>query len=902
MNLPNPARRTSGLISCFACVFALTAWTSAAQGDQRPAANLPAKTLPSVRAVRVSTPIVVDGRLDEAAWREAPAAGDFRQSEPNEGQPASERTEIRVLYDDYALYIGARMFDAEPRKIVRRLSRRDDYDVDADRLTVYLDPHHDHLTGARFRVTAAGSLGDAAIYNDTAEDESWDGVWDAKVAVDDQGWTAELRIPFSQLRFVAGDRQTWGLNVERFIRRKNESDWWELVLKKENGRASRMAHLEGLDAVQPRSHLDLLPYTTGRAEYVAAAPGDPFNGGSRYLGNAGLDLKWGLTSNLTLDATVNPDFGQVEVDPAVVNLTAFETFYEEKRPFFTEGSSIFGNFGRSGASSHFQIDRSSPDLFYSRRIGRSPQGGARGDFVDQPSSTTILGAAKLTGKTASGWSIALLEAVTGRESARVDNGSVRSNIEVEPLTNYLVGRMKREVGNRASVGALFTGVGRDLRTSSLGDLLDARAYAFGADGHLFLDSKKDWVITGLFAGSMVQGSKAAITRLQRSSARYYQRPDAPHVQLDPSATSMSGWDGQLDLNKNSGDLQVNASLWGVSPGFESNDAGFLMTADRAGTHAAVTWKKPNPDRWTRSRTLIVAKEWNWNFNREIQSDMIIGLATATLRNYWDVQTQFFYAWPTLDDGLTRGGPSMHRPAGLDIEIGVESDSRKRVGIEFYGSHQTNSEGGFGNSLNLAIDIRPSSSLTISTGPQISRTHALAQYVRTVSDPTAVPTFGSRYLFADLGQTEVSMTTRLDFIFTPKASLQVYMQPLLSTGNYWGFKELAQPRTFDFLRYGKDAGTLAYDAARQVYTADPDGAGPAAPFTFANPDFNFKSLRANAVFRWEWRLGSILYVVWTQQREDLANPGDFALRRDISSLFSARGDNVLAIKLAYWLTR
>ncbi len=869
-------------------------------------ATWPAKTtgrpVPSVRAIRAAATIVLDGRLDEPVWKEAGAATDFLQSDPHEGQPASERTEIRVAYDDEAIYIGARMFDSDAANIRRRLSRRDDYHIDADYVTVFLDSHHDHLTGASFQVSAAGSLGDATLYNDTDEDDTWDGVWDAKVTIDDEGWTAEMKIPFSQLRFTSGDQQVWGLNVERFIRRKNESDWWELVLKKESGRISRLGHLEGLDDVRPRPHLDLLPYTTARAEYIAARPGDPFNDGSRYFGSAGLDVKWGVTSSLTLDATVNPDFGQVEVDPAVVNLTAFETFYEEKRPFFTEGWNIFGNFGRSGSNSYDGFNRADPTLFYSRRIGRAPHGAASGEFVDQPNATTILGAAKVTGKTASGWSVGLVEAVTARETARVDNDGARSEVEVEPPTNYLIGRVKREVNNRASLGMMFTGVERSLAGSSLEGLLDRRAYALGADGHLFLDSRRDWVVHGLFAGSYVQGSAASMLRLQLNSARYFQRPDAPQVRLDPNRTSLSGWDGQLNLNKNSGDVTVNAALWGVSPGFEANDAGYFQTADRAGAHGVLVWRKPTPDRWTRSRSLVGAKFWTWNFNREIQADGYFASGEVTLLNYWEIQGQFIAQTSSLNDRLTRGGPSVLAPAGRSVNLGIESDSRKPVGIAFNAGYGGDTVGGFDSTLQIGLDIRPSSSLTISTGPEVVRNHSTTQYVRTVADPLAEPTFGSRYVFGDIDQTEVSMTTRIDFIFTPKVSLQLYVQPLLSTGRFWNFKELARARTFDFLLYGRNGSTLSYDAASGVYTADPDGAGAAPSFTFPDPDFNFKSLRVNAVFRWEWRLGSALYVVWTQQREDVGNPGDFAWRRDLSSLARAHSDNVFAVKWAYWLTR
>jgi Domain of unknown function (DUF5916)/Carbohydrate family 9 binding domain-like len=883
-------------------LLAALVFPSLAAAQQPAAGAATARPLPTVRAVRSASPVVLDGRLDEPAWGEALAATGLLQSEPNEGQPATERTEIRIVYDDEAMYVGARMFDSEATKIRGRLSRRDDYHIDADYVTIYLDPHHDHLTGARFQVTAAGSLGDATLFNDTDEDESWDGVWDAKVTVDDKGWTAEIRIPFSQLRFASGEHQTWGLNVERSIRRKNESDWWELVLKKENGRVSRLGHLEGLDGIPPRPHLDLLPYTTARAEYVAPAPGDPFNSGRRYFGSAGLDLKWGVTSSLTLDGTVNPDFGQVEVDPAVVNLTAFETFYEEKRPFFTEGSNIFGNFGRSGTNSYDGFNRVDPTLFYSRRIGRSPQGPADGDFVDQPTATTILGAAKLTGKTASGWSVGLIDAVTGREAARVDSAGRELSVDVEPPTNYLVGRAKRDIANRSSVGVIFTSVARSLGASPLANILNSRAYMVGTDGHLFLDSKRDWVVHGLFAGSHVQGSPASIFGLQRNSAHYFQRPDAPQVSVDAARTSLSGWDGQLNLNKNSGDVTVNAALWGVSPGFEVNDAGYFRTADRAGVHGVLVWKRPTPDRWTRSRSLVSAAYSTWNFNRENQGSGYFLAVNTTLLNYWDIQGQAIASRSAFDDRLTRGGPSARKVPGWSFYTTIESDSRKRLGVELTGNHSFDTAGGFDSGVSLALDIRPSSSLTISTGPQITRGHSIAQYVRTVVDPLAVATFGSRYVCGDLNQTEVSMTTRVDLIFTPKASLQVYMQPLLSTGTYWNFKELAQARTLDFLIYGQSGSALSYDPRLRVYTADPDGAGPAPAFSFGAPDFNFKSLRVNAIFRWEWRLGSALYVVWTQQRQDLANPGDFALRRDISSMFGARGDNVFAVKLAYWLTR
>src|SRR5688572_11997316 len=399
-------RRLAGSLATLLC---LTSPAAAGQGSGGPDRD--------VRATRTAQAPAIDGKLTEETWALAAPAGDFTQRDPDEGKPPTERTEVRFLYDDGALYVGARMFDSEPARITRRLSTRDN-SADADVLSLYLDPMHDKLTGAIFRVSAANVQQDQVLYNDTWTDGTWDAVWESAVSIDETGWSAEIRIPLSQLRFPGGDQQTWGVNVERHIRRKNESAWLEMVPKSQSGLASRMRNLTGLDGLRPTKRLELLPYAAARNEFIAPRrAGNPFNDGSRGFASAGLDMKWGVSSNLTLNATVNPDFGQVEVDPAVVNLTAFETFFQEKRPFFLEGSQIFNNYGRTGSNDFWGFNNSEPQLFYSRRIGRAPQMGAAGDFVDTPTATTILGATKLTGKTMGGWSMAFLEAVTGEESA-----------------------------------------------------------------------------------------------------------------------------------------------------------------------------------------------------------------------------------------------------------------------------------------------------------------------------------------------------------------------------------------------------------------------------------------------------------------------------------------------------
>ncbi|MBI4477218.1 MAG: carbohydrate binding family 9 domain-containing protein [Acidobacteria bacterium] len=852
---------------------------------------------PGVDAIRITNAPRLDGHLDDEAWRAASPATAFVQRDPDEGKPATQRTELRIVYDGSALYVGVRLFDTEPDKIVRRLDRRDAGD-DADWFTLYLDPHHDHLTGAQFRINAAGTLHDSIIYNDTWTDESWDAVWDAAVSVDDEGWTAEMRIPFSQLRFPRGEHDAWGINAARFIRRRNETSFLQLVPKKENGLASRMTHLTGITGIDPPRNLEVLPYTVARAEFIEpSAAGNPFNDGSRMFGGVGLDLKYGLTSNFTLNAAINPDFGQVEVDPAVVNLTAFETFFQERRPFFIEGAQIFQNFGRGGSNSFWGFNNADPMIFYSRRVGRPPQGSASAPFVDRPPASTILGAVKLTGKSRKGWNIGLLDAVTSREHAQL-SGVDRNRAEVEPLTNYFVGRLQREFP-RGGAGILSTLVDRDLSERSLADVLLRRAQVLGTDGYIYLDRKKDWVVTGMVAGSRVSGTPAAVTRVQRASQRYFQRPDA--FRLDPEATSMSGWAHRINLNRNSGVWQVNAALWGVSPGFESGDAGFTFRAGVGGAHTVVLWRKPEPDRLTRSRMVFAAKFWTWDANRIRQADGWFFASNATFLNYWGAGAHAGVFRRASDSWLTRGGPVTTEPAGGFLATFLESDSRKRISFGVGPSYSWNEFGGWSLNTSANITIKPSSSVNVSFGPSINRSRSLAQYVTAVPDAEATETFGTRYVFSDLDQTQVSMTARASWSMTPRMSVQVYTQPLLAAGDYWGFKELARPGTFDFLRYGLDIGRLAYDPDARRYSIDPDRSGRAS-FPVDDPDFNFKSLRVNAVFRWEWRLGSTLYIVWTEERQDFANPGKFVFGRDARALFSAPPDDVFLVKFAYWFSR
>lgn len=879
-------RLTSGVL------VASLAWLPASAHGEPQQVGPPVAT---VAARELTGAIAIDGRLNDEAWQELSVYSDFHQRAPDEGGKPTEETEVRIGYDADAIYVGLRLFDTDPKKVSRQISRRDRSSA-TDFVTVYLDPRHDHLTGAVFTVSAAGVQADATIYNDFEEDNTWDAVWASAVAFDEQGWGAEFRIPFSQLRFSRGDAALWGINIQRYIYRRNEDIWLQLVPRVDRALASRFAHLSGVEAIKPQPHLELLPYVSTRTEAIAAEAGDPFNDGLRQFGSGGLDIKWRPTNAATLDVSFNPDFGQVEVDPEVINLTEFEVNFEEKRPFFLESAQLFSNFGRIGSGAA----TSNHDLFYTRRIGRSPQGGVDGDYVDVPPATTILAAGKLTGKTSSGWSFGFLDAATGSERARaVTQGVGLTRTQVEPATNYFVGRALRE-SDRSGSGVIATMVSRRLSGSPLKDLLTGQSLMAGYDGYRFLDGRRRWVVSGQAVASRVTGSAAALLRQQRSSRRYFQRPDADYVDLDPEATSLAGWNAGLAAQRLSGSIRPRLSLFATSPGFEVNEAGFQTRSDEFGFTTGVDYYNYRVGKFVRSRTMSLSKSSRWNFGGESQRDSWLASGSITFPSFWYVNASYSLNVSTFDDHLTRGGPLGVAPRSHSINGGFGADGRRRTWIGGGLTYGWNEAGGHNVSGYASVRMDPSSRLRLTTGPYVYGSRTVAQYFTTVADPTATRTFGNRYVFAGLDQVQLSITTRADVALSPKMSIQLYLQSFIGTGRYGPFLEYETPRTYSFLKYGTDAGSVARDPQAGVYTIDPDGAGPAAPFRLFESDFNSKTLRAKGVFRWEWRPGSTLYVAWTEGRFDGTYPGDFSLGRDLARTFSGPANDVFLIKMSYWV--
>jgi len=831
-------------------------------------------------------PIEIDGKLDEVTWERTSVLTDFTQHEPDEGAPATERTEVRIFYSEDSIYIGVRAFDSNPEKIKAILARRDS-NCPSDWIRIYVDSYHDHLTAFEFAVNPAGVKRDVYWSNDRRADDDWDAVWDVEVSQDEQGWGAEFRIPFSQIRFPEKEFQTWGFQASRVIARKNETSYWRHVPKGVPRFVSLFGDLKGITGIPAPKRLQFLPYTMGRSSFQPKEEGNPFQTGSSYLANLGLDLKYGVSSNLTLDATFNPDFGQVEADPAQVNLTAFETYFPEKRPFFIEGKNMM--------SFPFGIRMGRESLFYSRRVGRAPQGDpSSAQYSQIPENTTILGAFKLTGKTAQGWSIGLMEALTGKEKASVITWEDEKTKEaVEPLTNYFLGRIEKEFRDgRSALGLIFTALNRRIEQESLNFLRKA-AYTGGFSfRHRW--AKDTYEVSGLFVGSHILGSKEAILQAQQSSARYFQRPDALHLEVDPDRTSLSGYSSSFTLSKIGGG-HWRWSIAGMvrSPGFAVNDMGYLRYADWINQLIQVSYREYKPGKIFRNYNISFSLTNDWDFSLT-HLDM-----RASLRfhfrflNYWSVNLDLSRESEHLKIDYLRGGPAVITPVTWRFGGSFSTDSRKDFFFNVSGNVTASEDGAKSYSLSSRFNLRPFSNLHLSFSPSFNDGYRRLQYVTKLSSDDQ-----DHYILSRIDQTTVSLTLRINYTLTPNLSLQLYSQPYVSAGHYSEFKEVVQPRAkfyadrWDILGGNEISLQNGYYHLFRPWTEGKE-------VTFEDPDFNFRQFRLNLVIRWEYLPGSILFLVWSTGINDYAKVGSLSLGDDLQSLFSSASNNVFLLKISYW---
>jgi len=869
-------------------------------------------------AVRITEAIELDGKLEESLYT-GPAASDFIRYEPFNGSKASQKTDLWIGYDDGALYVGARMWDTDPDSIVGRVGRRDAF-LNSDIFEIIIDSYHDKRTGFSFQINPAGSIRDEVYFNDTWTDDSWDGIWDGKTQIDDKGWTAEMRIPFSQLRFGEKDEYIWGILPTRYIQRIGEWDYFCYFPLDESGAMSRAAELTNIRNIHPPKRREFLPYITAGTSHLPTQESNVFLEGSDSEFDLGADLKIGIGANLTVDATLNPDFGQVEADPSSINLSDYETYYAEKRPFFLEGRNIF-NFGNGGPTNNFGINFSEPRFFYSRRIGRPPQGwsnAAYSDSLDQPSETRIVGAAKISGKVGDNWSVGGLSALTNREYAHYYQDGQLIDEQVEPYTSYNLMRSLKELGDgRYGIGFMGTytlrsmdGIGLlgeiDDQHSSA-ELLSEQSVGLGIDGWAFLGENRTWALGGWTGLSQVQGSESRIYNLQQNSSHYFQRPDADHVELDPTATKLTGHAGRIKLNKERGNVTFNAALGWISPGFETNDLGLTWTTDVINKHINVGYRWLERGQYLRSARVDLSYVTNHDFDLVKTSDVLFGMGSIRFVNFWSLYFSGGYAAENLNNTALRGGPRVIESAESFYRVGINSDYRKDLSAHLNYNGAVTEDGGFNNGLSMTINAKLGDRTNVSFGPSISWSTDQTQYYTTLSDPANVQMYGKRYVFSQLDQTVASADFRVDYPISPQFTLEGYFQPFIAVGEYSVFKEYVRPESGDLLTYGEDGSSIDHIVEKdgdgntidEYDLVDPTGGTAEDSFRIYNPDFNYKAVVGTLVLRWEFLPGSTMFLVWTHNGTNFANPGNFDLSRDLSNLMQAEADDVIALKLSYW---
>lgn len=800
----------------------------------------------------------IDGALDESSWDVVPWSGDYIEWSPEENTAPTEETALKIIYDDKNLYVAFRCYDQDPQGIIRRLSRRDVFD--GDWVEINIDSNRDLRTAFSFTITAAGVKGEEFITNNGVTwDPTWNPIWYAATQVDTEGWTAEMRIPLSQLRFSNDPNQVWGIQSTRRYFRKEERSLWQRTPLNAPGWVSEFGELYGLKNLKPHQHVELQPYGVSSLENYEAEAGNPFRDGRDGHLAIGLDGKVGITNDLTLDFTLNPDFGQVEADPSAIALDGFQIFFPEQRPFFIENKDIFDyKFATSRAGNTFGFD----NLFYSRRIGRAPQGfptNSNGFFVDQPDVTTILGAAKFSGKTQNGWSIGVLNSTTAAEKATLSNQVDERSETVEPLTNYFVGRAQKDFNNRNTfIGSIITATNRDL-TDNL-TFLHRSAYTGG------LDFKHQWQNRTWYAGgnlvvSHIDGSTEAITATQRSIRHLFQRVDASHLSVDTSKTTLTGSGGNVQIGRAAGEWRFETGLTWHSPELELNDIGFQRQADDIRHYAWGGYRTTKPLKNARQYAINYTHLAAYDFSGNLNDVTLNVNGWVNLKNNWWLNGGLTYKPLLYSNYALRGGPRLRLPKEFSYRNGFISDSRTK--LRFTGNYM----GRWGSDdayrfhqISGSVTYQPTNALQVSLSPTYSINNDKLQYVATVD---------GRYLNAEIEQQTFSLPLRIDYMLTPNMSLQYWGQPFISKGTYSRFKTITNPMAsqFDnrFAGFGSDQITLADG----TYTVDANTDG-IADFTFGEPDFALVQWRSNLVLRWEYTPGSELFLVWSQ---DLSQFGD-----------------------------
>ena len=828
-------------------------------------------------ATRIATRPRIDGKLNDECWSQGLWAGDFVQQQPHQAGKPSQPTEIKILYDNDNLYVAMKCYDYGPGKIRPILGRRDV--VLGDITGVAIDSYHDKLTAYEFNVAASGQKVDLLHLGSYKWDFNWNAVWDGKSSVLDSLWIAEMRIPFNQIRFTKQDKQVWGMHIWRWIDRLQEEDEWKLIPVDAPAMVYLFGELRGIEGISHKKNFEIMPYTS--AKFIPHAK--PEKG---LRGGIGIDGKIGLTSNFTVDYTINPDFGQVEADPSVLNLTSFETFYEEKRPFFLEGSSIF------------DFAMGDDLLFYTRRIGHAPSyypDVATGQTLSMPENTTILSALKLTGKTPKGLSLGIVQSFTAKENATIYGSGSNQKVAVEPFTNFIVGRLKQEFNKGNTVlGGMFTSTSRNIQDTQL-EFLPGSSYTGGIDlEHNWLNKKYYIDFKSYF--SQVNGSKEAISRLQLSNAHYYQRDDADYLTYDPNRTSLSGYGGNFFIGKRSGKLRITTGLDWRSPGLDLNETGYLRQADYLRQSVEVVYKVDKPVGILMNYQYGIKQIHDWSFGGENLLDKLALTSKVRFKNLWMTNLSLTSNMNRYDTRELRGGPKLYKDNSIEANIQVLTNSVKKLSFglsttQLYVKDKISREKDY--ILLTKWQINNRFNVSLQTGYHLGTNYQ--QYVTTAMNPLISK---KDYVLGKIDQKTLYMTIRFEYYVSPEMSIQYYGSPYASIGKYNDFRRVDYSSNRDISKRYTPLAVLG--ESNSIYSMDTNG-DHIEDYTIQKPDFNFQEFRSNLVGRWEFRPGSTFYLVWTNTRSLYENKYNPYIGDSFSGITKLKANNVFMLKFSYWFS-
>ncbi len=827
--------------------------------------------------LRINNPPVIDGRLDDDCWKLGEWQSNYSQLIPVYNAKPSLKTELKVLYNDQSIFVAIRAYD-DMDKVTRRLGRRDNFD--GDLVGVQFDSYFDHRTGFEFDITSAGQKLDVWLFDDSW-DVNWDAVWYAKVAYEDSAWTAEFEIPLSQLRYGSSKEQVWGFNSWRKIDRLQEEDHWNLVANDGTGLIYTFGELHGLKGLPKNRRIEMAPYVSGKITTSKRIPENSFAKGSKFDGQGGLDAKIGITNNFTLDATINPDFGQVEADPSILNLSAFEIYFEEKRPFFVEGKSFFD----------FKFDED--QLFYTRRIGHAPSYTPSYDTIRMPDFTTIGGALKLSGKTANGLSVGVIESVALKETADIHYNNTDLQQTVEPLTNYFIARLQKDY-NRGNtiIGGILTHTHRAIRDDHL-NFLSRNALTYGLDFTKFWADRK-YFIDAKVIGSHIDGDEEAIRQLQTSSARYFQRPDIRNDLFDSTRTTLNGWGGSIKMGKwSKGHWRYNEEVIMRSSGLELNDLGFMPLSNILKNNTNILYVEKENQWIFKTYTLDLLQQNAWNAQGDGLYSLVDLSVESEFKNSWTVCLSGQYKFRTIDQQLLRGGFSMKVPNLMEYNWSIYSNRSKKIYAGISGTH-IHRQSGSAKYFTMTSDVsyRPWPNLALSLQSTYLRHLNELQYIGQFEDASS----NQKWLLGTVDNRNLSFTFRADFALTPELTIQYYGSPFVSIGKYFDFKEVTNPRDADYHNRFK---ILSPEKDGSLYHFDNNGDN-VVDFSIEIPDFNYQQFRSNLVLRWEYKAGSTVYFVWSQDRTAFEPLGSFSFNDGYNQLFRQFPKNIFIVKVNYWL--